>query len=85
MFFFGNHVKKVDELETMIDRIHSNMANNYKDAAQDYFKKYESRLKELKESGSLKEKQIAHYESVLEDLRYQMRGFTHKDQKPYWT
>lgn len=85
MFFFGNRVKKIDELETIIQRIESNMANNYKDNAQDYLKKFESRLNELSEAGKLKENQKNHYESVLEGFKIRMKGFTHKDQKPYWT
>ena len=33
----------------------------------------------------LKEKVKAAYGDKLEEYRTKMQGFTHKDQKPYWT
>ena len=32
--FFKNHFRKIQDLETIMNRIHMNMSNNYKDAAQ---------------------------------------------------
>ena len=39
----------------------------------------------LVEAGQLKEDQQKHYEDLLDTYRIRMKGFTHKDQKPYWT
>ena len=78
-------LKKNRDLEALLERIDNNMANNYKDAAQDYLKQYEARLHELLETGALKDKQKVHYESLLGSYRQRMKEFRHKDQKPYWT
>ena len=85
MFGLFGGVKKNGELEHLIERIENNVANNYKDAAQEYLKEYEELLESLKTSGKLNEKQTDHYESLLQDLKGKLKGFTHKDQKPYWT
>lgn len=85
MFLFGNRVKKNQELEELIAKINSNVSNNYKDAAQEYLKKYEARFQELSDEGSINERQRAYYDSLLADFRERMKGFYHKDQKPYWT
>ena len=84
MFGFGG-VRKNQELEHLIERMENNMANNYKDAAQEYLVEFEAKLKELTEAGALKDKQREHYESLLDTYKIRMKGFTHKDQKPYWT
>lgn len=78
-------VKKNEELEHLTERIQNNVANNYKDAAQEYLVEYEEKLKELTESGKLNQKQQDYYSSRLQDLKNNLKGFTHKDQKPYWT
>lgn len=73
------------ELDIMLERIRMNMSNNYKDAAQLGLKEYEDRLNELKQEGKLKDSAKANYESLLDDYKHRLQGFTHKDQKPYWT
>lgn len=78
-------LKKNRDLEALLERINNNMANNYKDAAQDYLNQYEAKLRELSEASALKEKQRAHYESLLGSYRERMKEFRHRDQKPYWT
>lgn len=78
-------LKKNWDLEALLERINNNMANNYKDAAQDYLNQYEAKLRELVEAGALKDKQKAHYQSLLGSYRERMKEFRHKDQKPYWT
>lgn len=78
-------MRKNRDLEILLERIDNNMANNYKDAAQDYLKQYEAKLRELLEQGALKDKQKAHYESLLDSYKGRMKEFRHKDQKPYWT
>ena len=85
MFGLFGGVKKNQELEHLIERIENNVANNYKDAAQEYLKEFEVKLSQLVEAGQLKEDQKKHYEDLLDTYRIRMKGFTHKDQKPYWT
>ncbi len=85
MLSIFHRVKSNKELEVLADRIASNAANNYKDAAQDYFRQYESRFEELKAEGRLNQRQIEHYGALLSDFRGRMKDFSHKDQKPYWT
>lgn len=85
MLLFKNRFRKNRELEVFLEKIQSNMANNYKDAAQNYLKEYEACLKELTHAGSLNEKQKIYYEAELHRFRERMKGFSHKEQKPYWT
>ncbi len=85
MFGFLKGIQDNKELESIKAKIDSNVANNYKDAAQEALKLYEKRLAELVAEGKLHEKQKARYEAYLLDYRAKMKEFTHKDQKPYWT
>ncbi len=85
MFDFLKKPKKNRDLEALMERIESNMANNYKDAAQEYLKEFEEKLVELKETGSLKEDQVKMYGDRLYSYKSRLKGFTHKDQKPFWT
>ena len=85
MFVFLGGVKKHPELEHLLERTENNMANNYKDAAQEYFGEYEEKLRELTDAGRLNDKQKEHYESLLGVYKERLKGFTHKDQKPFWT
>ncbi len=82
-FLFG--VKRNKELDAIMRRIDSNVANNYKDAAQENLKEFEKLLSELSQGGKLSEKQRAEYQKRLAEYRSKMKEFTHKDQKPYWT
>ena len=81
MFFKNAFEKQLDE---KISRIQNNFENNYKDAAQLNLKEFEAMLNEMKSSGKIKEKRIAHYENKLSDYKNQMQKFTHKDQKCTW-
>ncbi len=85
MFEFLKKSKKNKELEAIIARIDSNVANNYKDAAQDALKALEKRLTEMTADKTLSDKQRAEYEARLSEYKGKMKEFTHKDQKPYWT
>lgn len=82
-FSFGN--KKNTELEDVIAKLESNMANNYKDAAQADYKELERVYEELVSQDKLNEKQKAQYKGVIEDYRDKLKKYSHKDQKPYWT
>ena len=85
MFSFLKNGGKNKELEILIAGIESNVANNYKDAAQEALKKYEDMLARLTENGSLNDKQRGQYEAKLTEYKNRLKEFTHKDQKPYWT
>jgi len=73
------------ELDAIIFKIDMNMSNNYKDNAQMDLQDLEGTFKELCDQGKLKEKTRQKYESILETYRIKLKGYTHKDQKPYWT
>lgn len=77
--------KEEHELDAIITRIEMNMSNNYKDAAQKNFQELEATFNEMKESGKLKAKVLPIYESKVDTYRIKLKGYTHKDQKPYWT
>jgi len=72
------------ELELLVSRTRSSMQNNYKDMAQDYFKDFCKKLDELISTDSLNDKQLEYYKREREVLTEELKGFTHKDQKPYW-
>lgn len=81
--FFKSKTEK--ELDALIEKLEMNMSNNYKDAAQQNFKAFEEALAKVKASGLLKPAVLASYEETLENYRKRLQGYTHKDQKPYWT
>ncbi|MBR1470880.1 MAG: hypothetical protein IJ600_04470 [Lachnospiraceae bacterium] len=85
MGLFDRFTGKQKELEELLFKVESNIANNYKDAAQEAFIVFEERCAALDGEGRLNAKQKAHYKACTEDLRVRLKGFTHKDQKPYWT
>ncbi|MCR5801417.1 MAG: hypothetical protein K6G57_03695 [Lachnospiraceae bacterium] len=86
MGLFKSKAEKEAEkkLDGIIQRLEMNMANNYKDNAQDNLKELEAALDAIRTEGNLKESFIAKYESMLEGFRIEMKGYSHKDQKPYW-
>ena len=59
MFEFIHGLGKNKELEMIVQEIDSNIANNYKDAAQEAFVLLEQKFQELSDKGQLKYKQIA--------------------------
>ena len=61
------------------------MSNNYKDAAQKGLLEFEEVLNGMKEDGALKGKVLEAYESQLGIYKERLKGYTHKDQKTYWT
>lgn len=73
------------KLEDIAARLNSNMENNYKDAAQENLKEFETLYYELAKNEKLSSKQKAKYSAMLDDYRHRMKGFTHKDQTPFWT
>lgn len=77
--------KAEKELDIIIQRLQMNMSNNYKDNAQDNLKELEEAYSRLKEEGALKEKALESYGRLLSEYQSKLEGYTHKDQKPYWT
>ncbi|MBR6358100.1 MAG: hypothetical protein IKS11_00490 [Lachnospiraceae bacterium] len=76
--------KAEKELDRIIERLEMNMSNNYKDNAQDDLKELEARLNDLREQGTLKSGVLSKYEVIVSGFREKMKGYSHKDQKPYW-
>ena len=72
-------------LDSIIASINMNMSNNYKDAAQQDLQEFEEIFADMKKSGALKSKVADAYEGQLGIYRERLKGYTHKDQKPYWT
>lgn len=84
MFDFLTHLGKNKELEALMQEIDSNLANNYKDAAQEALARFEQKMCDLTAQGSLKPKSQKEYANKLVDYKQTLKGFSHKDQKPYW-
>ena len=76
--------KAEKELDGIIQSLEMNMANNYKDNAQANLKELGEAVEAMKASGALKTGTLTRYESILEGYRDKMKGYSHKDQKPYW-
>lgn len=72
------------ELDSIIMRLEMNMANNYKDNAQSNLKELETAFTAMKEAGQLQGKALAKYESLINGFVEKLKGYSHKDQKPYW-
>jgi hypothetical protein len=73
------------ELDKIILKLEMNMSNNYKDNAQDNLRELEAALNDMRTSGRVKEAIISRYESIIDTYKQKMKGYSHKDQKPYWT
>ena len=77
--------KYVRWLENLLEHVQMDMSNNYKDSAHETMDEFEKTLIEYKEAGILKEKEIDEIEEKAEEFRIKLVGYSHKDQKPYWT
>ncbi len=77
--------KAEKELDSIILKLEMNMSNNYKDNAQANLRELEEALNSLRESGAAKPAVLSRYESIVDTYRQKMKGYSHKDQKPYWT
>ena len=76
--------KAEKELDAIIRRLEMNMSNNYKDNAQDDLKELVTMIDAFKTLGTVKSAVLTKYEGILNDLKEKMKGYSHKDQKPYW-
>lgn len=73
------------ELDYIIQRLEMNMANNYKDNAQDNLRELEETFERLKTENAMKEKVASRYETIIFGYKSKLKGYSHKDQKPFWT
>lgn len=80
--FKSKHEVKLDNI---IQRLEMNMSNNYKDNAQDNLKELIAAYESLKNDNLLKEKSLKKYGMIISEYQSKMEGYSHKDQKPYWT
>lgn len=71
-------------LEEKLRELQMDMANNYKDNAQDDFIRLEKAYEELMTAGKLNGRQLEYYEEQIHELRMVLKGYTHKDQKAIW-
>lgn len=87
MSFFQKFIKTKEEKELLlsIEKIEMNMSNNYKDAAQMNLAELEAKLFRFTEQEKLSDELREKYESIVGTYRQKLKGYTHKDQKPYWT
>ena len=76
--------KAEKELDSIIQRLNMNMSNNYKDNAQDDLKDLETTINAFRTLGTVKPGVLSRYEGILDELKEKMKGYSHKDQKPYW-
>ena len=83
MLFFKS--KNHSELDSIIRSLEMNKANNYKDNAQECYSDLRRRFEELESEGKLNSKQIANYQAIIDSYAHELKGYTHKDQTPYWT
>ncbi len=72
------------ELQEIVQSLESNRSNNYKDNAQADYKKLVARYDELKSAGKLNDKQLEYYSRLISEYKERLKGYTHKDQTPYW-
>ncbi len=83
MSLFRSKTEK--HLDALLESICMNMANNYKDNAQADFRDFEEALEEAVREGRLSEKSRKYYETRRGEFGEKLKGYSHKDQKPYWT
>ena len=76
--------KTEKELDSLIQRMEMNLSNNYKDNAQDNLKDFVAALEYAKDKGNIKGITLSKYEGILTTYREKLKGYSHKDQKPYW-
>lgn len=84
MSLFDFFKTKDPALERLVNEVASNMANNYKDAAQSAYKELIEKVEEMTASGKLNDKQAERYKAVIASYSGKLKGYSHKDQKPYW-
>ena len=76
--------KAASAMDMIMTRIDMNMSNNYKDAAQMNYKELVEAYEAADKAGTLKPKEKPVYLSKIEEYDIKLKGYTHKDQQPYW-
>lgn len=76
--------KAASDMDMIMSRIDMNMSNNYKDAAQMNYKELQDAYSAAVSSNALKAKEKPIYEAKVEEYGIRLKGYTHKDQQPYW-
>ncbi len=76
--------KAASAMDMIMTRIDMNMSNNYKDAAQMNYKELVEAYEAADKAGTLKPKEKPVYLSKIEEYGIKLKGYTHKDQQPYW-
>ena len=71
-------------METLLRELEMDMANNYKDNAQEDFVRLEQEYRSLVNAGKLYGKQQTYYNQKIDELKEVLKGYTHKDQKAVW-
>lgn len=72
---FGRKTHK--ELETLYTAVRLEANNNYKDAAQEAYRRFEQRFIQLKEEGQLSDAACRHYGQLNDELKEALKGFSH--------
>ncbi len=72
------------DLDAIIQRLKMNMSNNYKDNAQSNLKELEAAIEDFRSNGTMKEATLRRYDTIVGEYKEKMKGYSHKDQKPYW-
>ncbi len=85
MFSFFKKTKTTQELDKLITEIQMDMENNYKDLARQALEELKQKIEQLTEQGVLTKREIEKYTSIANQYDAKMVGYSHKDQKPYWT
>ena len=82
MGFFKTKYER--ELDMIMTRLYMNMSNNYKDNAQMNLKELEEAFARMKEAGQIKGSSLEKYDKIINGYIEKLKGYSHKDQKPYW-
>ena len=83
MFDFFRSSKNA-QLDAIVQRIHMNMENDFRDVAQMNVTELEEVYNRLVECGKLNDKQMLNYENELDNFKIRLKNFTHKEQEPTW-
>ena len=77
--------KSEKQLDSILHRMKMNLSNNYKDNAQSNLQELEETYLKMKAEGILKKKTEERYGRLINDYKSQLKGYSHKEQTPYWT
>lgn len=75
--------KSEKHLDSIISSLQMDMSNNYKDSANEHYREFVAEFDKVKDE--LRPKSRVFYQGILEEYQEKLTGYSHKDQKPYWT